>query len=66
MPMPAALTLDHLRRHAVARSLFTGTKLPKAIHKLGFVQADPPRAPARAQCLTLRRPAHRAPRHRHR
>ena len=48
------LTLDHLRRYAVARSLFTPTTLPKAINKLGFVQADPIRAPARAQDLTLR------------
>ena len=51
--MPA-LTLDALRRHAVSRSLFTPTTLPKAIVQLGFVQADPIRAPARAQDLTLR------------
>ena len=50
----AAITLAHLRRHAVARSLFTPTTLPKAIERLGFVQADPIRAPARAQDLTLR------------
>jgi hypothetical protein len=50
MPM----TLDHLRRYAVARSLFKPTTLQRAIHKLGFVQADPIRAPARAQDLTLR------------
>jgi hypothetical protein len=48
------ITLDHLRRHAVARSLFSPTTLPRAIDKLGFVQADPIRAPARAQDLTLR------------
>jgi uncharacterized protein YcaQ len=48
------LTLDHLRRHAIARSLFKPTTLPKAIARLGFVQADPIRAPARAQDLTLR------------
>ncbi len=42
-----SLTLDELRRHALARSLFTPTTLPKAIAKLGFVQADPIRAPAR-------------------
>ena len=47
-------TLDDLRRHAVARSLFKPTTLPKAIARLGFVQADPIRAPARAQDLTLR------------
>jgi uncharacterized protein YcaQ len=48
------LTLDHLRRYAVARSLFKPTTLGRAIVKLGFVQADPIRAPARAQDLTLR------------
>jgi uncharacterized protein len=48
------ITLDHLRRHAVARSLFAPTTLPHALDKLGFVQADPIRAPARAQDLTLR------------
>jgi uncharacterized protein YcaQ len=47
------LTLDHMRRHAVARTLFA-TTLFKAIERLGFVQADPIRAPARAQDLTLR------------
>jgi uncharacterized protein len=47
------VTLDHLRRHAVGRTLFT-TTLPRAIERLGFVQADPIRAPARAQDLTLR------------
>ncbi len=48
------LTLDHLRRYAVARSLFAPTTLPEALRHLGFVQADPLRAPARAQDLTLR------------
>jgi uncharacterized protein len=47
-------TLADLRRYAIARSLFTPTTLPAAIRKLGFVQADPLRAPARAQDLTLR------------
>ncbi|HEY5972544.1 MAG TPA: crosslink repair DNA glycosylase YcaQ family protein, partial [Pseudoxanthomonas sp.] len=47
-------TLAHLRRYAVARSLFKPTTLMRAIEKLGFVQADPIRAPARAQDLTLR------------
>jgi uncharacterized protein len=51
-PMP--VTLDHLRRYAIARSLFKPTTLKRAIDKLGFVQADPIRAPARAQDLTLR------------
>src|SRR4051812_24993222 len=48
------LTLEHLRRYAVARSLFAPTTLARAIEKLGFVQADPIRAPARAQDLILR------------
>ena len=48
------LALDELRRHAIARSLFKPTTLPKAVQRLGFVQADPIRAPARAQDLTLR------------
>jgi len=48
------LTLDDLRRYAIARSLFKPTTLPRAISNLGFVQADPIRAPARAQDLTLR------------
>lgn len=44
-----------LRRHAVARSLFAPTTLMAAVERLGgFVQADPLRAPARAQDLTLR------------
>jgi hypothetical protein len=46
--------LDDLRRAAVARSLFTPTTLQRALDALGFVQADPLRAPARAQDLTLR------------
>jgi uncharacterized protein len=48
------LDLDALRRHSVARTLFGPTTLPMAIGRLGFVQADPIRAPARAQDLTLR------------
>ena len=53
--MPARpLNLSQLTRYAVARSLFAPTTLPKAIERLGFVQADPIRAPARAQDLTLR------------
>jgi uncharacterized protein YcaQ len=47
-------TLDDLRRFAVARSLFPPTSLKRALHRMGFVQADPIRAPARAQDLTLR------------
>lgn len=52
--MPAETSLDDLRRYAVARTLFRPTTLPGAIRRLGFVQADPIRAPARAQDLTLR------------
>ncbi len=52
--MPATPTLDDLRRYAVARTLFRPTTLLAAIRRLGFVQADPIRAPARAQDLTLR------------
>ena len=37
-----------------ARSLFAPTTLQRALDALGFVQADPIRAPARAQDLTLR------------
>ena len=48
------LSLDVLRRYAVARSLFKPTTLKGALERLGFVQADPIRAPARAQDLTLR------------
>jgi uncharacterized protein YcaQ len=53
--MNASPDLAALRRHAVARSLFTPTTLMAAVERLGgFVQADPLRAPARAQDLTLR------------
>ena len=48
------LTLADLRRYAVSRTLFAPITLGRAIGKLGFVQADPIRAPARAQDLTLR------------
>lgn len=47
-------THDQLRQFAVARSLFPPTTLNRALDKLGFVQADPIRAPARAQDLILR------------
>jgi uncharacterized protein YcaQ len=51
------VTLDQLRRHAVGRSLFFPVPLELALERLRFVQADPIRAPARAQDLILR---HRA------
>lgn len=47
------LTLAELRRFALRRSLFPPTTLERAIARLGFVQADPIRAPARAQDLIL-------------
>ena len=46
-------SLQQLRHYAIARSLFQATSLPRAIARLGFVQADPMRAPARAQDLIL-------------
>ena len=48
------ITLDGLRRLAVAQSLFPPTTLKRALQKFGFVQADPIRSPARAQDLILR------------
>jgi uncharacterized protein YcaQ len=48
------LTLDDLRRFSVARSLFAPTTLRRAMARMSFVQADPIRAPARAQDLILR------------
>ena len=50
--MPSSL--DDLRRLAVANSLFPPTTLKRALHRFGFLQADPIRAPARAQDLILR------------
>lgn len=49
-----AVTLDGMGQFAVARSLFPPTTLKRALHRMGFVQADPIRAPARAQDLILR------------
>jgi uncharacterized protein YcaQ len=46
--------LDELRRYAIGRSLFGPATLKRAIWRLGFVQADPIRAPARTQDLVLR------------
>jgi len=48
-----APSLRQLRRYAIARSLFKATSLQRAIARLGFVQADPMRVPARAQDLIL-------------
>src|SRR5215470_9095191 len=46
--------LKKLRRHAILNSMFQPLTLREAIHRVGFVQADPIRAPARAQDLILR------------
>jgi hypothetical protein len=46
--------LRNLRRHAISQSLFQAMSLKAAVRRLGFVQADPIRAPARAQDLILR------------
>src|SRR5689334_5286567 len=48
------LTVERLRLHAISQSLFPPTTLKAAVRRLGFVQADPIRAPARAQDLILR------------
>src|SRR4030081_967636 len=48
------VTLDELRRFTVARNFFKPTTLKRALHRMAFVQADPIRAPARAQDLILR------------
>ena len=48
------VTLDGLRRLTVSQSLFLPTTLKRALHRMGFLQADPIRAPARAQDLMLR------------
>ena len=53
--MPDAVTPStyELRAFAFSRSLGKRTDLESAIHALGYVQADPIRAPARAQDLIL-------------
>ena len=52
--MPKLSPVEHLRAHAIASSLLPPATLAGAIDQLGFVQADPIRAPARAQDLILR------------
>ncbi|QIP17082.1 winged helix-turn-helix domain-containing protein [Spirosoma aureum] len=47
-------TLKDLRQHAISVSLFKPASLSQAVERLGFVQADPIRSPARAQDLILR------------
>jgi uncharacterized protein YcaQ len=46
--------IQRLRTLALGHSLFAPTSLEAALDRLGFVQADPIRAPARAQDLILR------------
>jgi len=47
-------TIHDLRRFAVSRNFFPQTTLERALQRMKFVQADPIRAPARAQDLILR------------
>src|ERR1044072_5805083 len=47
-------TSGKLRRHAISHSLFLPHTLKAAVQRRALVQADPIRAPARAQDLTLR------------
>jgi uncharacterized protein len=46
--------IAELRAHAVTHTLFAPTTLAQATRRLGFIQADPIRAPSRAQDLILR------------
>src|ERR1700709_2559546 len=48
------VTMTHLRHHAIASTLFPEPTLGRAISRMGFIQADPIRSPARAQDLILR------------
>src|SRR3954467_13226370 len=48
------VTRQALKSHALGSSLFGPTTLRQAVERLGFVQADPIRSPARAQDLILR------------
>lgn len=54
MSASRSVTLADLRELALARSFVEERSLARAVDRLGFVQADPIRAPARAQDLTLR------------
>jgi uncharacterized protein YcaQ len=50
----AAASPERLRAAAVCHALFRPTTLKAAVGRMGFVQADPIRSPARAQDLILR------------
>lgn len=54
MKTRATISKSQLARYAIERTLLPPTTLEKAIVRLGYVQADPIRAPARAQDLILR------------
>ena len=51
------MTPGDLRRAAISRTLLIPCSLQDAIQRLGYVQADPIRAPSRSQDLIVR---HRA------
>lgn len=48
------MTIDTLRTTAISNTLFPKTTLVDAMNRMGFVQADPIKAPAPAQDLILR------------
>lgn len=50
----SSLSIAKLRSHAIRRTLKRFAHITDAVSHLGFVQADPIRAPARAQDLILR------------
>ncbi len=52
--MTTGTDMSRLRAQARQQTLFAPTTLADAVQRLGFVQADPIRAPARAQDLILR------------
>jgi uncharacterized protein YcaQ len=52
--MTTGITLEQLRTRARLATLLPPASLGDALQRLGFVQADPIRAPARAQDLILR------------
>src|SRR6185369_12811557 len=51
---PVPITIDDLRRFTIARNFPKPATLNRVLQQMGFVQADPIRAPARAQDLILR------------
>ncbi|MEM9017000.1 MAG: crosslink repair DNA glycosylase YcaQ family protein, partial [Verrucomicrobiota bacterium] len=46
--------LEQFRKRVIRTSLYPKASLPKTLQRMGFVQADPIRSPARAQDLILR------------